>query len=583
MIPLKRMSIKKLPLERIRDRLDFIYGPEVANDIMPQLTTLLGKYREKNPPKNWENQLTQRDAMLFTYGDSIISENQTPLATLDSFLGEHFSGLLNYVHLLPFYPWTSDDGFAVTNFREVNPTLGEWTQIEELASKFQLVFDGVINHVSASSEYVRGFCKGDPAYENFCLSVDTEVDLSGVFRTRNLPLLHAFETNRGEKHLWTTFGPDQVDLNYQNPKVLLEILDVMLFYASKGASMVRLDAIPYLWKEIGSSCIHLPKTHEIIKLIRDVYDEIYPEVLLLSECNVPHPENISYLGEGGDEAQMVYNFALPPLILLSLIEGDGTALSDWAGELILPAAPCALLNITATHDGIGMRATEDLLSEEKRTVLIQRAKDHGGDITGKRNSDGSVSPYELNITYFDALNKPIATDSSGAEPIELQISRFMCSQIIALSFAGMPGIYLQSLIGSRNDEEGVKLSGRARSINRKQHNFEELQSELRQSDTLRKKVLERYQAILKIRKEVDAFHPHAAQEVLDWGSAFFAIERMPESGENCLAIHHLRDEATKYYLAESYKYIDLITGDTFHHADGIDFEPYQCRWLIKRY
>src|SRR5690606_35016656 len=106
---------------------------------------------------------------------------------------------------------------------------------------------------------------------------------------------------------------DQVDLNFKNPAVLLATTRALLFYVEHGAKFIRLDAIAYLWKEIGTPCIHLPQTHQVIQLMRAVLDEVAPDVRLITETNVPHPDNISYFGAGTNEAQLVYNFALPPL------------------------------------------------------------------------------------------------------------------------------------------------------------------------------------------------------------------------------------------------------------------------------
>ena len=277
-------------------------------------------------PSGW----SERDALLITYGDSLLAPPAAPLSVLHRFLDSRVGDLLTFVHLLPFYPWSSDDGFAVTDFREVSPEFGTWDDVQALSGDYRLVFDGVINHVSASSVYMKGYAAGDPRYRDFFISLPPDTDTRSVLRTRNLPLLHDYETSEGTKWLWTTFSRDHVDLNYANPAVLLEILDVLLLYAARGASMVRLDAIPYLWKRLGTSCAHLPETHEVIKLIRDVYDLAFPHVLLLTETNVPHRENVSYFGDRGDEAQMIYNFSLPPLVLFALVTGDGTKLTQWA-------------------------------------------------------------------------------------------------------------------------------------------------------------------------------------------------------------------------------------------------------------
>ncbi|MGE9291857.1 MAG: sugar phosphorylase, partial [Puniceicoccales bacterium] len=486
------MKSSELNVEGLRLRIEEIYGGGEAAEILDSLVDLLEKYRGRvnEVAGGW----SERDSFLITYADSILGA-ESPIRSLHDFLKSRVGDSISLVHLLPFYPYTSDDGFSVVDFRKIRSDLGNWRDVEAMAEDFRLVFDAVINHVSASSQYMKGYCNGEDEYAAFFVSLDPETDTSSVLRTRNLPLLHPYDTARGTEWLWTTFSADQVDLNYRNPRVLLEVLDVLLFYSAQGASMIRLDAIPYLWKELGTSCAHLPQTHAIIKLIRDVYDAVAPHMLLLTETNVPHKENISYFGDEGDEAQMIYNFSLPPLIVWSLLKSDASVLTDWAKGLEFISPRATYLNITATHDGIGMRPTEGILSEEERAELVQMSYDRGGEMTGKRNSDGSVSPYELNLSYFDAVNDPRSSD-----PVELQVRKFLLSQAIPMALMGMPGIYIHSLLGSRNDLEGVRNTGRARSINRKQLNLEELYCELDDPASLRSRVFAGYTRLLALRK-----------------------------------------------------------------------------------
>ncbi|HOX07347.1 MAG TPA: alpha-amylase family glycosyl hydrolase, partial [Planctomycetota bacterium] len=426
-------------------------------------------------------------------------------------------------------------------------------------------------------------CAGDERYAGFAIAVPPGTDTSKVLRTRNLPLLHEYETVRGPELLWTTFSRDQVDLNFANPRVLLEILDVLLFYAEQGAAMIRLDAVPYMWKKPGTTCAHLAETHELIRLMRDVCDAACPHVLLLAETNAPHRDNFGYLGPPGlpgEEAQLIYNFCLPPLVLWSLHRGDATHLSRWAAGLEPLGGRATYLNVTATHDGIGMRPTEGLLSEPERAELVALARAHGGDVTGKKNPDGSASPYELNLSYFDAVNDPRA-----AEPDALRVARFMCSQAIPLALAGIPGIYIHSLLGSRNDLEGAKRTGRARSINRAQLRLEEVRRELADQASLRARVLGTYRRLLEIRRRQSAFHPDAAQEVLDLGPAFFALRRTDRAdGQSILAVHNVTGRPQTADLraaAGRAARRDLLRGESFPVASlgTVGFEAYQVRWM----
>jgi len=557
------------PLTSLSGRLERIYGKERAPGIRCAIEELLERHAGAIAPRarGW----SEADALLITYADSITGP-EAPLRTLHRFLREQMGGLLSFVHLLPFYPFTSDDGFSVTNFRAVRGELGGWEDVEAMAADYRLVFDGVINHASASGVYMKGYCSGDSRYRDFFLALDPSTDTSSVLRTRNLPLLHDYATSEGVKWLWTTFSRDQVDLNYANPRVLIEMLDVLLFYARRGATMIRLDAIPYLWKEQGTSCAHLPQTHELIRLMRDVLTEAAPHLLLLTETNVPHRENISYFGDRGDEAQMIYNFSLPPLIVWSLLKGDARVLSRWAAGLELVGENATYLNITATHDGIGMRPTEGLLSEPERAELVRLARERGGDVTGKRNADGSISPYELNLSYFDAINDPRANPG-----VETELARYLLSQAIPMALIGMPGVYIHSLLGSRNDLEGVRRTGRARSINRAQLDLETLCAELADPGSLRARVLSGYRHLLRTRAGESAFHPGAAQEVPDFGSAVFAVLRTNrETGRRVLALHNVSGENVNVTLP--WAGTDRLDGARCP-AGSLRLAPYQVRWI----
>lgn len=135
-------------------------------------------------------------------------------------------------------------------------------------------------------------------------------------------MLTEFDTKEGKKSYWTTFSTDQIDLNYQSIDLYKEILSILLYYTQNGARMIRLDAIGFLWKELGTTCMHLPQTHKVVQSFRKILDEAAPGTLIITETNVPHKENISYFGEGEKEAHMVYQFPLPPLVMFSILTGN---------------------------------------------------------------------------------------------------------------------------------------------------------------------------------------------------------------------------------------------------------------------
>jgi glucosylglycerate phosphorylase len=572
-------------LSTLHSHLVELYGQSVGEDTFQRLRAILDGYR--NLPafqKEGNSLLSEQDSVLITYADQLDEPNVFPLQTLIRFCEQYLSGLVNSIHILPFYPYSSDDGFSVIDYRAVNPVFGNWEHIFQLSRNFRLMFDAVINHASVQHEWFQAFLKDEPRYREYFVVVDGNPDLSHVVRPRALPLLTPFQTPSGPKRVWTTFSDDQVDLNFQNPDVLLEIIDTLLFYVAQGAQLIRLDAIAYLWKEIGTSCIHLPQTHRIIQLFRAVLDVLAPHVILITETNVPHVDNISYFGNGTDEAQMVYNFALPPLVLHAFHTGNSRVLSEWAAGLTLPSTQTTFFNFLASHDGIGINPARGILPDAEIDAVIQRVTEHGGLVSYKNDISGAQIPYELNINYFDALSNP-----HSEEPLSTQVDRFMSAQAIMLALVGVPGIYLHSLFGSRSWRAGVELTGRNRTINRQKFERAAFEQELRDESSLRHQVFQRYAQLLRARRASSAFHPHGNQELLKYGEAIFALLRFsPDGSEHVLCLHNISDqtqrvriEAKEIFGLFAGRLVDLITDQRKDDLvnDTLALQPYQTLWL----
>jgi glucosylglycerate phosphorylase len=461
---------------RIKQHLLALYNEQTADQSLIKILTLINDFQNKYSEQQTQSApLTADDVVLITYGDQFSETPHKPLHTLDQFLKNIVLGTINTVHILPFFPYTSDDGFSVVDYTMIDPVLGDWGDIARLKQNFSLMFDFVLNHISRDSEWFQEYLRGNPNYDKFFITLPSTTDLAQVVRPRALPLLTPVETQDGVKRVWTTFSEDQIDLNFANPEVLLRMISILLFYVSKGADLIRLDAIAYLWKEVGTSCIHLPQTHHVVKLFRAVLDAAAPNVRLITETNVPHQENISYFGSalvneqdqivGGDEAQLVYQFPLAPLLLHTLRVEDTHLLNQWLQTLQLPFPGVTFFNFLASHDGIGIRPAEQILTGPQIQALIQQTKDHGGQVSYKHNADGTRAPYELNITLYDMVNEPASRDTPTG------IDRFIATQAVMLSLAGLPGIYIHSLFGSSNCVDCVQETGRARSINRQKFDF----------------------------------------------------------------------------------------------------------------
>lgn len=505
--------------------LSYLYGSQ-AESVGAEINTLLARHSQPGGEyPGW----SQRDAWLITYADQFQAPGATPLQTLHRFLTEHLASWLNGVHILPFYPWSSDDGFSVIDYLAVDPTHGTWKDIERLGADYRLGVDAVFNHMSAQSEWFRGFLEGDSQFQGFFRTRRPGGDYTKVVRPRTSPLFTTYPGADGPVDVWTTFSADQVDLDFANPRVFLRTLDVLLEYCKRGASFVRLDAIGLLWKEEGTPCMHMPQTHAVIQLWRACLDRTYPDVILLTETNVPHAENVSYFGDGSiREAQMVYQFPLAPLVLHAYRTGDATALREWAAGLGRPRPGTTFFNFLASHDGVGVRPLEGLVasgSVEGLAALTERA---GGRVSSRTGPDGSAVPYELNSTWFDLLAAGYAEEAA--------IARHLGSHAIQLALQGIPGIYVHSLFGSPNDQRGYAKTGRARSLNRQKFaDIAGLEASLKVGRSAR--VFDGMRSMLSRRSADPAFHPDSEQEVIDLPSGLFGVRRMSEGSVTTVIVN----------------------------------------------
>ncbi|MBA7567873.1 Glucosylglycerate phosphorylase [subsurface metagenome] len=522
--------------------------------------------------------LNEKDVVLITYGNNIQVTNQNPLQSLFKFSDKYLDQAISIIHILPFYPYSSDDGFSVIDYKKVNPALGEWKDIEDIGQRFNLMFDLVANHISSESIWFKEYLKGNPKYDNYFISVDKDADLSSVTRARTHPLLTQFKRKGEEIYLWTTYGSDQIDINFANENVLLEIIDVILFYASKRARVIRLDAIGHIWKKLKTSCINLKETHYIIQLIRTILNEIFPDTILLTQTNVPHKENISYFGNGYNEVQLVYQFALPLLVLHTFYTGDASRLLEWASRLKNVSDKATFFNVLATHDGLGVVPVKAILTDKEIIDIADNIKERGGYISYKILENGVKKPYEMNITYYSAI-----ADSKNTE--ELNIKKFIASQAIILSLLGIPGIYIHSLFGTENYLEGVEKTGQKRTINRKKFQYNKLEEDLANSDSREHKIFTKLMKLIHKRKSEKAFHPNGKQEVLFLKKGIFSLLRTsPDGKEKIIALHNVTDNIQKFYLIKNQyglnkkEYFDIIS-EKIIDIEKISLKPYQIMWL----
>ena len=532
---------------------------------------------------------SERDLVLITYGDSIKGERGATIDALHQFVRTFNLSSVNTIHILPFFPYSSDRGFAIVDFTAVDPKIGTWEAVQDLGADYDLMFDGVFNHASSRSEMFRGFLAGDPAYDDFFIAYDSPDDLtpdqrSKIFRPRASDILTRFETIHGPRFVWTTFSPDQIDFNLRNPKVLLAVLEALLFYVRRGADLIRLDAVTYLWSEPGTESIHLPQTHAIIKLLRDVLDTVAAGVALVTETNVPHEQNISYFGDGTDEAHLVYNFALPPLVLHSFYSGDATAISEWAADLAPPTDGTYFFNILDTHDGVGVQGVKGILTRGQIDAMIEQAADHGAFISYKSTAEGK-EPYEMNTTWWSAINV-----EGGDEEIAFKVQRYVASRSIALALKGIPGIYTHGAIALRNDYELAEQTGVKRDLNRGLIDSEMFREQIEEPGSKRALLRQFMSRITHLRSVQPAFHPQGSQGVLALSPAVFSLLRTSPDGEqHVLAMTNVTGQtvalkvASAEVVAGSSSWSDLIGGARYESDAGqlvLELKPYAVVWLV---
>lgn len=555
---------------KIKKLINHIYGESFSD---AHLDVLLSKLEQaaiditEKRKSGWD----EKDVVLITYADQFSAKGEKALPVFTRFYNEWLARTFSHVHLLPFYPWSSDDGFSVIDYHSVAPETGSWQDVAELKQSASLMFDFVCNHMSAKSEWFANYLAQKPGFDDFFISVDPETDLSAVTRPRALPLLTPFKLQDGSvRHLWTTFSDDQIDLNFASPQVLIAMVDVLLHYLAEGARYIRLDAVGFMWKIPGTSCIHLEQTHCLIQLFRAITDAVAPGTVIITETNVPHKDNISYFGDGENEAQMVYQFSLPPLVLHAVHRQDVKALCQWAGSLALPSTKTTWFNFLASHDGIGLNPLRGILPESEILSLVEKLQQEGALVNWKNNPDGTRSPYEINVTYLDAL-------SSQDSPDDERIARFILAHAVLLSFPGVPAVYIQSILGSRNDYEGVERLGYNRAINHKKYTAGQVDLELNNKQSIRHKIYSRLSEFIAIRRGEHAFHPDAQAMFESLDEQILKIVRVADNGERITALFNFSHNVHTVY-EKVLSGVELLSGQAIDGTE-LTLNPWQVMWI----
>lgn len=527
-----------------------------------------------------DNFWRESDVWLITYANSIYASDDTPpLKTLKDFVDTKLGEVVTGVHLLPFYPSTSDGGFAVQDYRAIDPDFGDWGDVEAMTERYTVMGDCVVNHCSASHQWFINYQEDRKPGADYFIEASTKDDLSDVVRPRVTALLKDVKKAGETKHVWCTFGHDQVDLDFSNPKVLEEVISLLRFYLDKGIRAFRLDAIAFIWKEIGTSCINLPQTHELIRLMRTLVSAARHDAIIITETNVPNVENLMYFGNA-NEAHAVYNFALPPLLLYGLMFGTSEPIMKWQSSMPPAQKGTFYFNFIASHDGIGLRPAENLLTRDQVDRMIGVAQMFGGRVSSRTTPEGNSKPYELNIALFDAF----LGSAEGVDGYQLQ--RFICAHAIMFALEGLPGIYIHSFLGTQNNYQGVEDTGEKRAINRYRWNEDELEESLASPRSHHLKTLAALKNLLTIRKSQPAFHPNAMQFTLRVGDKLFGFMRQSmDRKQTIFCLNNMTRTSqdiplSSLNLTAIQAWRDLIGGESFDDLDAvITLKPYQSIWL----
>lgn len=568
---------------RVRAHLEVIYGEPRAGELVDAVIAAMRYGPSVSEPQPYQDYWDESDCWMITYADSIEEPGEPGLKTLARFCDRYLSNAINGLHVLPFYPYSSDDGFAVIDYLAVRDGAGTWDDIRELARKYRLMADLVINHASSQSAWFQNFLsRKDPGRDYFKETAPDE-DISQVIRPRSTPLRVKVETGDGDRWVWCTFGPDQVDFDFANPEVLLRFVEIVRFYLEQGVRVLRLDAVAFLWKEPGTTSMHDQRTHEIIKLFRTLIDFHDPSTMLITETNVPNRDNLTYFGNS-NEAHAIYNFSLPPLLIFTLLTGNCRHLKTWMMSMPAARHGTAYLNFIASHDGIGLRPTDGLLSPGERDQLLETLGSFGGKISMRTGPDGAPHPYEANISLIDAL----AGTVDG--PDEFQLARFECAHAIMLALEGIPAIYVHSMLGTPNDHEGFARTGRYRSINRRRWSRAELEAALDDPASLQSRAFGRITSLLEIRRRQKAFHPNAIQFTMQLGLEIFGIWRQAiDRDQDIFCVSNVTREPREVELeninlVSTERWADLISGEEIGEGQStLQLAPYQTVWLTNRF
>ena len=562
----------------IRSRLNNIYKVILSKKDIDyfenEIVEIIKNFNKKNPKK--KKDISEKTTLVICYGDSVYSKKNKSIRVFQSFFQKKLKDYFNTIHFLPFYPSSSDSGFAVKDHYKVENKLGNWSDIKNVSKSSDVMADMVINHSSARGLWFKNFLKKKEPGKDYFLTVNSKFNSSKVVRPRDHKLLKKIKIFKKTDYLWRTFSPDQIDLNFKNPSVLIQFIKIMIHLINNGVTIFRLDAVAYLWKKNGSKCINLKQTHEIIKLLRNIINLLNVQTTIITETNLPEKENLSYFGKN-DEANWIYNFSLPPLLIHAFLFENSSYLNKWSKNLPNTKNENCYLNFIASHDGIGMRPTEGLLNEKTLNNFLKRLKKNGSKFSYRKVQNKTKKVYEANITVFDALKKS-DYDQKG----EFYLERYISAHAIMISFEGIPAIYFNSIFGTSNDETKFIISGNNRDVNRYRWNLKNISNKLRNPKTKQSIFYNSICKLLNIRRKQKAFHPNAKRINMNFGSKVFGFKRISRDKKQTITcVTNLSSVTQKIKIKKNNQKIRNLMGSKIQIKNNqfVFLKPFETLWI----
>ena len=564
--------------KNINRKLNLIYKSNISKKELKvyadEIFQVINKYN-KLGKKGKKLSLSEKTSALICYGDSLLNNNkEKTIKIFRKFYKKNLDKFFEIIHFLPFYPSSSDSGFAVKDHYQVDKKLGDWSDIYKQSKTTNIMADIVINHASSKGLWFKNFLANKSPGKDYFLTVSKKFDISKVIRPRENKLLKRISIFKKNNLLWRTFSDDQIDLNFKSPKVLLRFIKIIINLANNGVTIFRLDAIAYLWKKSGSKCVNLKETHEIIRLFRLVCNSLKCKPIIITETNLPEKENLSYFGVKNNESHWIYNFSLPPLLIHSFLFEDSIYLNKWSKNLPMTKIGNNYLNFIASHDGIGMRPVEGYLNKDNLSKLFKRLKKNGGQLSYRKVRGSSKKVYEANITLFNAFQKT-DYDKKGKYFLE----RYISAHAIMIAFEGIPAIYFNSIFGTSNDEYKYIISGNKRDLNRYKWNKNRLEKLLNDKTSKQNIFYQKIMNLIYIKKKNKAFHPNAKRENLNMGRKIFCFKRTSLDKKQIIYnITNLSSKPQKLNFNDKFKkYKNLLGRPNINHL--FELKPHQTLWL----